>query len=670
MYGSCNASILLLKCIQIAALLVFSLLACSCGEEQRHNDPPAKKNDPYLGHSPDARYVGMGTCRKCHDDIYQSFVRTGMGQSFALATRSKSAADFSKATLYDRFSNFSYTALWKNDSLFIKEYRLQGTDTIHNRTELVNFIIGSGQHTNSHMQSVNGYVHQMPMTFYTQQKRWDLPPGFEDGMNTRFSRKIGLECMTCHNAYPEFVMGSENKFVSIPQGIDCERCHGPGNFHVEQRTSAEAVDTSRFVDYSIVNPAKLSVERQFDICQRCHLQGNAVLKEGRSFFDFKPGLVLDEYVSVFMPRYKNGEDEFIMASHAERLKMSQCFIQSLRKVDTTALRPYKKAMTCVTCHNPHVSVKETSNEVFNQACQNCHNSRVTLEEKHRTVKKWENCVSCHMPRSGSSDIPHVTVHDHFIRKPVNKEQKKAIAEFLGLYSVNEKHPDALTRARAYLDQYEKFKQDPSFLDSAETILRTIENKKAIRPLIQLYFVRRQYPRILELIIKEGEQKCIDSVFVKKSFDNADAWALYRVGEAFIFKKDVVSALKWYEHATQLSPFNLDFRNKLGVTYLAAGKSDKANEEFEFILREDPTYVSAYSNLGYMRMLSGNNLEARRLLLKGKMLDPDNEQLLLNLASCHIQLFEKKEAIVVLETIIRKNASNARARAALNALNRK
>ena len=65
----------------------------------------------------------------------------------------------------------------------------------------------------------------------------------------------------------------------MPSGIDCERCHGPGSIHVKQRQNGSKVDTSKYIDYSIVNPAKLSIDEQFDVCQRCHLQGNAILKE-------------------------------------------------------------------------------------------------------------------------------------------------------------------------------------------------------------------------------------------------------------------------------------------------------------------------------------------------------------------------------------------------------
>ena len=30
-----------------------------------------------------------------------------------------------------------------------------------------------------------------------------------------------------------------------------------------------------------------------------------------------------------------------------------------------------------------------------------------------------------MPKSGSIDIPHVTVHDHYIRKPITQKDKEA-----------------------------------------------------------------------------------------------------------------------------------------------------------------------------------------------------------------------------------------------------
>ena len=127
-----------------------------------------------------------------------------------------------------------------------------------------------------------------------------------------------------------------------------------------------------------------------------------------------------------------------MASHAERLKMSKCFRATLTKIESkqsSALCPYKNALTCVTCHNPHVSVKSTSSEHFNAVCRNCHNEQSNSGNIHEGNNKLcteklklkctsnNNCVSCHMPKSGSTDIPHVTTTDHFIRKSFFKTVK-------------------------------------------------------------------------------------------------------------------------------------------------------------------------------------------------------------------------------------------------------
>lgn len=670
------------------AIALFGLLQFCDTPNSKAIEPPLKKDTLlYLNHSDSAKFVGMNTCKLCHQSIYNSFIKTGMGKSLDVASKQKSSADFSNATIYDKFSNMHYNAFWQNDSLYFKEYRLEKKDTVHSRVEKVNFIIGSGQHTNSHLQIVNGYINQMPMTFYTQKKHWDLPPGFENGFNTHFTRKIGLECMSCHNGYPNFVLGSENKYNSIPTGIDCERCHGPGSIHVAERQSGKIVDTSKYIDYSIVNPAKLSIDRQFDLCQRCHLQGNAVLKEGKSFYDFKPGQKLSDFISVFLPKYKNADEDFIMASHADRLKQSACFIKSYEKVQNkNSLKPYKEALTCVTCHNPHLSVKETNKNVFNDACNNCHtaNSKSDLlcSEKNvvlaRNAKpghapvKFLNCVGCHMPSSGSTDIPHVSVHDHYIRKPISKKEKDKIKTFVGLYSINEKDPSSLTRAQAYINQYEKFDQNVSFLDSAASLLK---DKKAedlftnVRALIQLNFIKQNFQKIISYVNQIGEQRCLNSLFVKKSFDNLDAWTCYRIAESHYYTNDLPGSIQWFKQAVNLAPFNLEFRNKLGSTLAALNNFKDAKEQFNFVIKENPKHVSALTNLGYVKLSEGLQSEAIKLYEIALKIDPDYEPLLLNLAGYYAFTKNKKEAKRYLENILKKNPKNQKAKMALEQVER-
>ena len=679
MFGFYNILIVVFKNSNTPFLFAFliSFLFSDCNSDIYDKDSITKKeSSPYLNHGDSALYVGMNTCKLCHQSIYNSFIKTGMGKSFDVASKFKSSADFSKPGIYDKIADLNYKAYWNKDSLYIHEFRIQKNDTLYSRKEQVNFIIGSGQHTNSHLQINNGYLTQMPMTYYTQKKKWDLPPGFENGINTRFTRKIGLECISCHNAYPNMIIGSENKYQSMPSGIDCERCHGPGSIHVKQRQNGSKIDTSKYIDYSIVNPAKLSIDEQFDVCQRCHLQGNAILKENKSFFDFKPGQKLSNYISVFLPKYTNSNTEFIMASHADRLKQSACFIKSYEKIQNkNTLKPYKEAMTCITCHNPHVSVRETNANVFNDACLSCHNTKteketLKLQNAHKLFKKntWSNCVSCHMPVSGSSDIPHVTVHDHYIRKPITVEEKNKIKTFIGLFAINEKKPDSLTIAKAYINQYDKFDTKNNYLDSALNYLSNPkEFEKNRYALIQLYFIRNDFNAIITCVNKLDEARCLNELFIKKSYDNTDAWACYRIAESYYYKNQITKALMWFKRAIELAPYHLDFRNKYASTLASTNQISEAETQFNFILKENRKYVSAYSNLGYLKLLQGKESDALILYKKGESIDPDNELLLLNLSAYYLYKHENKIAKKYLQHLHKLYPNNQKVNVALNKL---
>ena len=55
----------------------------------------------------------------------------------------------------------------------------------------------------------------------------------------------------------------------LPEGIDCQRCHGPGGQHIRAaQAGAEFSDISS----RIVNPARLSSKLQMELCMQCHLE--------------------------------------------------------------------------------------------------------------------------------------------------------------------------------------------------------------------------------------------------------------------------------------------------------------------------------------------------------------------------------------------------------------
>lgn len=597
-----------------------------------------------------AHYVGMETCKGCHQSIYETFIQTGMGQSFGLATRQKSAADFTPAhaLVYDSALDYYYKPYWTNDSFYIIEYRLEGKDTVHKRIQKVDYVVGSGQHTNSHIFNNNGYLYQAPITFYTQKHRWDLAPGFEKGASSRFQRLIQLECMSCHNGYPDFVANSENKYNVIKTGIDCERCHGPGSLHVHDRQTSTPVDTSKGPDYTIVNPRRLPSELQNNVCQRCHLQGIAVLNDGKTFFDFRPGMKLSEVMNVFMPEYEGAQDKMIMASHVERMKKSPCYISSGK-------------LSCITCHNPHISVKFTPRAQYLNACQGCHGQgkgqhQCTESEAVRATKN-NDCVVCHMPHNGSIDIPHVAVTDHFIRKrPMADTEVKKITAFLGMKCFNNDHPDAITTARGFMEFYERYAPSKGLLDSALRYLAMQSDvegrKKQNRDYIRVYYLLHDFQKVTSYAAN-----------LQPAAIN-DAWTAYRIGEAYFQLDSAAKALPWYQRATEIWKFSLDFENKYGICLLALNRLPEALKVFEFVVAENPNHVSANTNLGYIYMQQGNNAMSYEYMTKASELDPDYEQNLINLAIWHYNNKQPDKAKLRLEHLLKKHPANERARAML------
>ena len=644
-----------------------------CTQSVSNSKPVNQDSSVWLNHHDSIKYVGINTCKQCHMDIYNTYVETGMGKSFDHATKEKSAGEFSKNhTIYDRELNLYYRPFWQNDSLYVKEFRLDAKDTVHQRIEKISFIVGSGQHTNSHMWLSNGYIYQAPFTFYAQKKIWDLPPGYEKGASSRFQRLIGLECMSCHNGYPSFVKGSENKFTAVPNGIDCERCHGPGSLHVTEKQKGIIVDTSKYIDYTIVNPGKLSVDLQFDLCQRCHLQGNTILKEGKSWYDFKPGQKLSETMLVFLPKYEGGEKDFIMASHADRLKQSKCFLESAKKADNNALKPYKNALTCVTCHNPHVSVKAEGSEPFIKKCQSCHDGSATekavcSESPAKQALKKNDCITCHMPLSGSIDIPHVAIHDHYIRKKpdmVMADQKT----FKGLFCINSDHVSSIEKAKAYLNQFEKFEPlKKNLLDSALVYWNTNDekqSKQAIETMVQLLYLKNDYQQLNQKSKEWTDEKLLNKWLTKSSLTNHDAWSCYRIGEALLQLNETERALKYFEKSVALAPFYADFANKKGTCFLLLNQLDQAEKLFRKLTNENPEFAPAWNNLAFSLMLKNKLTEAKPFLIKAMALDPNYEQAMLNLASIYLNSNDQLAAQKLARQILKFNPKSDKAKSLL------
>ena len=645
------------SCNSVTRLLLLSLLilaGCGSADGPKRTEP-ASFGPEYAAWGDEATYVGIEACQSCHALQYDDFIRSQMGRSWRHAQRSESNARWEGiAPLYSEYDDLWYQPFAVGEDLFVKEFRLAGRDTTHLRVEQIDFIVGSGQHTNSHIYSENGYLYQIPVTWYAQDAKWGLAPKFQkSGNNYRFGRVITDECMACHNAQPVFVPGSENRFEHVPLGINCEKCHGPGSIHVEEKQAGVVVDITKEIDYSIVNPGKLSPELELDVCQRCHMQGASVFEGGDTPLDWRPGKPLAAHQNVFWPRQPDSTTHFIMASHPDRLAQSACFRASWEEGFSG------EPMTCLTCHDPHKPIEETRQEV-NATCQNCHTGKSedasALMCTEPTVVKGTNkatCASCHMPQSGSTDIPNIRITDHNIRVPqrLTPKQVEDQTRFIRLASFMDPNPHPRQRADGFLTYFEQFTDRPGMLDSAEVYLRQanasdeVEAQRLLQSWIRFWHLSEDHAAVRRAVQQSGFEA------------PEDAWTFYRIGEAFASVADFNAAIRWYEEALRIGPDHLRFMDKLGVAFTQAGRYPQAAEIFNRLIQANPKFEAGWNNRGFLYLLQGDIERSEADFRAALKLDPALEQAQANLASILINTGRPDEARPLVEDLVKRHPQN-------------
>jgi tetratricopeptide (TPR) repeat protein len=354
-----------------------------------------------------------------------------------------------------------------------------------------------------------------------------------------------------------------------------------------------------------------------------------------------------------MPKYKGQDDEFIMASHAQRLQLSKCFIESNKQINKGNKAFETLNLTCITCHNPHVSVKKTGTQIFNNACAKCHSGNDQMscsENKNQLTLKQNDCVSCHMPRSGTIDIPHVTVHDHWIKKPRKVNNVNQIKQFVDLYCINNQSVNDFSKAKALINQVEKFDGNQNLLENAiELLKKESDQPKVLEAEIHRLYLQNNFDEIIKKasFVKINEQK--------------NAWFCYRIGQAFFSKNDFVRAELCFQKAVSISPKSIDFVDKLAQSKIVLNKLNEAIELLTDNLKSNPKQVNSFINLGFAYAKQNKLNLAKENYQKALALDPDSEQALINLAAIYGLTNDKEKAKMLLNRVLEVNKNNETAK---------
>src|SRR5580693_409592 len=311
-------------------------------------------------------YIDSKVCATCHRDIASDYARTGMARSFFAPASANTIEDYAKTPeYYHALSDSHYAMTVRNGQYFQRRWQLDAAGNQINVEELkIDYVMGSGNHARSYLhRTERGMLIELPLGWYPDKGgAWGMVPG-SDTQHPQTRRFISYKCMFCHNAYPEIpaanrLPGSDPVFLGkLPEGIDCQRCHGPGGEHV--RTAGRA---------AIVNPARLSPERRMEVCMECHLETTsgripAMLQRfDRGTFSYIPGQPLADFAIHFDHAPGTGhEGKFEAVSSVYRLRQSRCFLESGGK------------MECATCHDPHrIPRGEEAVRTYSSICLQCH----------------------------------------------------------------------------------------------------------------------------------------------------------------------------------------------------------------------------------------------------------------------------------------------------------
>ena len=338
-------------------------------------------------------YIDDAVCAGCHADRAKTYTHVGMANSFYAARGSKVIEDFEAPPFFHAPSNQYFEMRRRGAEVVFRRWQLAADGApIHVFERTVDWIIGSGNHARTYVYRVpSGEMYELPLSWYSQTREWQMSPGYDRPDHEGVTRRVRHECMFCHNAYPGVApeplsyWRSQAFPAELPQGIGCQRCHGPGAEHAKTQSRQ-----------SIVNPARLSTKLRNDICYECHLQPTVMLAGIRRFdrdlYSFRPGQPLADYTVAIdveeeeMPR----AERFEINHHPYRLEQSRCFTES------------EGRLSCLTCHDPHRKTND-----YRKACMSCHAT------PHRVS---EDCTSCHMPKRRPQDVVHTVMTDHFIRR--------------------------------------------------------------------------------------------------------------------------------------------------------------------------------------------------------------------------------------------------------------
>ena len=556
-------------------------------------------------------YVDGAACAGCHAEIAATYQQTGMGRSFYRATAEAMAHLGGDVEYFHAKSNRRYSIYPRDGKFFHKRWQTgeDGAETNALERE-IHYVMGSGNHARTYLhQYPDGRLVELPLGWYAENGGFAaMNPGFDQPAHRGFRREISQDCMFCHNGYPRIEPGADRPGRDalfpgrLTEGIDCQRCHGPGEAHV---AAAGAGEPAARIRAAIFNPARERPQRQLEVCLQCHFESTsralpyAIVRFERGAFSYQPQEPLADFVLHFDHPKGVREDKFEIAGHGYRFLQSECFRQS-------------ESMTCTTCHDPHQALRgEQAATVYNAACRECH-ARPLSGAEHASWAQAD-CTGCHMPKRRTEDVVNVVMTDHKIQR----------------------RPPPASKLLAPLEEIAESDKTRYFgeviLDYPKELPPTPDNELllAVAQVYERSNLKAGTPRLRELIGKHQPEQ---------------AHYYFQLAEAYWNQGRHEDALPWYERTLTRQPDHIVAARNYAVALNRTGRAEQAERVLREALAQFPGDPKALTNLGDTLLRLGRPAESQRALEEALERNPDSPEAWTNLARTLAASGETERAI--------------------------
>jgi len=658
-----------------------------------------------------AQYADPKLCAGCHPAIAKTWRQNGMGRSFAAPRPGILVEDFTKNnSYYHAVSDTHYQMLNRNGVLIQRRYQLgfEGKETNVDEKQ-IDYIVGSGNHMRTYVhRDADGTLLELPLAWYAEKGGyWAMNPGYDAPDYPYARRQIAYDCMFCHNAYPNTPPGHDKLgdrpvySGKLPEGIDCQRCHGPGQRHIDIASTPGSKPAA--IRAAVVNPARLGNDRQLEVCAQCHLKTtefrlpHAIKRYQRPDFSYRPGEPLASFALAFDEAPgPNKDTRFETASAVSRMRASQCFLKS------------NGALKCTTCHDPH-DIRHGSEAIasYNSVCRQCHDAKFSAQVASGRHTAASGCIDCHMPKRRTDDIVHIVVTDHLIQR--NIEDNKTAGDLLA--DIAERHEDAATSYRGEVAPYypdhptdsvenryylalAQVRDGANLAKGLPAFEKALEALRSQRPEPYLELaqalraagepsraliafqdsLRRDaayVPALLEYAaaLKDAGQPAQAVAIAKRATASApaDPRAWNTLGQAQLDLADFRGALGSFKQALTLDSEMPEAHNGTGIALAQIGDPAAGEAEFREAVRVLPNYGEAHGNLANLLAWKQDFRQAGYEFDKAVHLGPADVAARLNYGSMLNSLRSFGEAQVQIEAALHLNPNLAEAHDLLGTL---